>query len=170
MSKSSSGDLYWIENQYVTANIWKFTWKRSKNEYSPHNVSVLSALKKLFCMSSNLPNSISLRRASPPGPPIPGPYPGPTSGLRRPRPLTVILCALQNGPAIRLYIQFLIEALQWREFRRSCTDASSFDDFGGMIMSPYLITDLRNEKYYFFCDFLSNRNSNFLSIHRRGST
>ena len=94
MSKSSSGDLYWIENQYVTANIWKFTWKRSKNEYSPHNVSVLSALKKLFCMSSNLPNSISLRRASPPGPPIPGPYPGPTSGLRRPQtPNRNFVCA-----------------------------------------------------------------------------
>ena len=44
MPESSSGDLYWVENQYFMVNMF---WKRSKNEYSQHNVSILWALKTI---------------------------------------------------------------------------------------------------------------------------
>ena len=37
MPWSSSGDLYWIENQYVMVNVYL---KKVKNEYSPHNASI----------------------------------------------------------------------------------------------------------------------------------
>ena len=42
MPKSSSGDLYWVENQYVMVNMFL---EKVKNEYLPHNVSILWALK-----------------------------------------------------------------------------------------------------------------------------
>ena len=42
MPKSSTGDLYWVENQYVMVNMFL---EKVKNVYLPHNVSILWALK-----------------------------------------------------------------------------------------------------------------------------
>ena len=47
MPKSSSGDLYWIENQYIMINRYMYLEKVKKNhKYSTHNVSIQWALKK----------------------------------------------------------------------------------------------------------------------------
>ena len=46
MPKSSSGDLYWIENQYVMVKMC--LKKVTENEFSPHNDRILWALKKPF--------------------------------------------------------------------------------------------------------------------------
>ena len=54
-AESSSGDLYWVENQYVMVSMFL---KEVKNEYSPHNFSILWALKNyLYILKSAKKNT-----------------------------------------------------------------------------------------------------------------
>ena len=46
MSKSSSGDLYWVEHRYVMVNIYLKKKDPPSPEYSSHNVCMPWALKK----------------------------------------------------------------------------------------------------------------------------
>ena len=51
--ESSSGDLYWVENQYIMVNMFL---KKVKNEYSPHNISILWALKNYMYVLKSAKN------------------------------------------------------------------------------------------------------------------
>ena len=85
MPKSSSGDLCWVENQYVMGNM--YLKRVTKNpEYSPHNVSILWALKNYF-----VGRQICLN----------------------PWALALILCTIQNGPATSSLLFQLTDVIQF---------------------------------------------------------
>ena len=84
MPKSSSGDLCRVENQYVMVNMYLKRVK--KTEYSPHNVSILWALKNYF-----VGRQICLN----------------------PWALALILCTIQNGPATSSLLFQLTDVIQF---------------------------------------------------------
>ena len=59
MPKSSSGDLYWIENKFVMVNMYL---KKVKKRIFTTLCQYTVGSEKLFCMSSNLFESMSPRR------------------------------------------------------------------------------------------------------------
>ena len=83
LPRSSSGYLYWIENQYVMVNIYLKKVKK-KSEYSLHDASILWTLKSYFVWTSNLLKSMSFRGLCPLEP-LTRLCPGPTRGLKRPQ-------------------------------------------------------------------------------------
>ena len=103
MPKSSSGDLCWVENQYVLVNMYLKRVKKKKNEYSPHNVSILWDLKNYFVCRQICWN---------------------------PWALALILCTIQNGPATSSLLFQLTDVIQfnfiWHSYLYECSIGWSY--------------------------------------------